>query len=229
MQILENSLFGLRSARITFLEPERKITVTLFPVIHVAEPAFYKEVYEKAYTADVVLTEGVNTAVTRRLTRAYRYMATRDNGLVLQSKAKPKASEKTRHADVTPEEFVALWKHVPLWLRFVATILAPFVGLKNRWFLNRVNLAKQMEMDDLAPRDMLMSWSELTQPLESALLHARDAHLLDVLRHEVAKAAKGTEIAIIYGAAHMPAVINALPDMGFHWQNSTWMTVFKTE
>lgn len=228
MQILENSLFGLRAARITFVAPERDIKVILFPVIHVAEPEFYETVYETAYASDLVLTEGINTGVTRRLTRSYRYMASKDNGLVLQSQAKPKPSEKTRHADLTPEEFIALWQGVPLWLRGVATVISPIIGLKNRWFLNRAALSKKLEMDDLADRDFVMSWHELTAPFENAVLHARDAHLLSVLRDEVAKAADGTNIAIIYGAAHMPAVIAALPGMGFVWQKSAWMTVFTT-
>lgn len=229
MQILENSLFGLRAAQITFVNPDRKLRVTLFPVIHVAEPAFFKEVYEQAYNADLVLTEGIDTPVSRRLTRAYRYMATRDSGLVLQSVAAPKRSEKTRHADLKPEDFVALWRDVPWWLRALATVLAPFVGLKNRWFLNRSKLAKLLELSDLSSRDTILGWDEVTATFDKALLHERDKHLLGVLLAEVNKAADGTHIAIIYGAAHMPAVIKAMPDMGFHWQDSQWMTVFKID
>lgn len=229
MQILENSLLGLRSARITFVVQQRNISVTLFPVIHIAEPGFYKEVYDAAYETDLVLTEGINTPVTQRLTRAYRYMATRENGLVLQSKIRPEASDKTRHADLTAQEFIDLWCDVPLWLRFCASALAPLVGLRNRWFLNKAALAKQMEMDDLADREKLLSWRKVTAPIDTAILHERDKNLLSVLAEEVGKAVDGTNIAIIYGAAHMPAIIAALPDMGFTWQSSTWMTVFKLE
>ena len=229
MQILENSLFGLRAAQITFVHPDRKLRVSLFPVIHVAEPTFFDEVYEQAYKADLVLTEGINTPVSRRLTRAYRYMATRDSGLVLQSAAMPKRSEKTRHADLKPEEFIALWRDVPWWLRTLATILAPVVGLKNRWFLNRAILAKQLEMSDLSSRETILGWNEITAPFDKAILHERDKHLLSVLQAEMNKAANDTHLAIIYGAAHMPAVIRALPDMGFVWQGSHWMSVFKID
>jgi len=228
MQILENSVLGLRSARLLFEAPNRNLSLTLYPMVHVAEPEFFAQVFDQAYAADVILTEGIDTPVVRRLTRAYRVMTTKQSGLVLQSSSDPKAPpEKTRRADLTPEEFVALWKELPLWQRSLASVAAPLVGLRNRWWLNRKNLAKELEMDDLPDRQTRLSWSPATQAFDTAILHARDARLLDVLKQEVTRATDGTSLALVYGAQHIPAVIGALPKLGFTWKESTWLTVFR--
>ena len=228
MQILENSVLGLRSARLSFEAPSRQLSLILYPMVHVAEPEFYAQVFDEAYAADIILTEGIDTPVVRRLTRAYRFMATKRNGLVLQSSADPKsAPEKTRRADLFPDEFVALWKDLPRWQRVLATIAAPLVGLRNRWGLSRQYLAKHLEMDDLPDRQTRLSWSPAVQAFETAIIHARDARLLDILKEEIARAPKGGTLALVYGAQHIPAVIGALEELDFVWKESTWLTVFK--
>ena len=201
MQILENSVLGLRSARLLFEAPSRDVSLTLFPMVHVAEPGFYAQVFDEAYKADIILTEGINTSVVRRLTRVYRFMATQRSGLVLQSSADPKsAPDRTRRADLPPEEFVALWKKLPLWQRTLASVASPLVGLRNRWGLNRRKLARNLEMDDLPDRQTRLSWSPVTQAFDTAILHARDARLLEVLTEEVARAPNGDSLAVVYGA-----------------------------
>src|SRR5579871_1057484 len=74
MQILENSLVGLRSARISLVSPESDTVITLFPMVHVGELDFYRSVYEDACDHDIVLIEGINSPITARVTRSYRWM-----------------------------------------------------------------------------------------------------------------------------------------------------------
>lgn len=229
MQILEHSILGLRANRLHYRQNDRQISVTLFPMVHVGEPAFYSDVFERAYAADLILTEGIASLITRRLTRAYRFMATEKSGLILQTNADPKsAPDKTLRADLTPEEFYALWQAVPVWLRRFVNIAAPLVGLKNRWFLDRSRLSKSLEMDDLTSRETHLSWHPKTASFETALLHARNAHLVAVLKEEISKASPGSHIAIIYGAAHIPAVLAVLPKLGFTVTKCAWMNVIKT-
>ena len=219
---------GLRSARLTFEAPDRSLSLTMFPMVHVAEPGFYKQVFDQAYSADRVLTEGIDTPVTRRLTRSYRYMVTRDNGLVLQARADPRSNpDHTRRADLSPEEFLVLWKKLPLWQRSLVAIGSPVAGLRNRW-MNRAKLAKELEMDDLPDRTTRLMWSPMTQAFDTAILHARDAHLLRVLKEELARAPNGTSLSLVYGAQHIRAVLQAMPEMGLVWKESTWLTVFRT-
>ena len=63
MQILDDSLFGLRSVRINLVSPESDTVITLFPMVHVGEPDFYRNVYKDACDHDIVLIEGINSPI----------------------------------------------------------------------------------------------------------------------------------------------------------------------
>ena len=230
MQILEASLLGLRAARIAFRNGETGQTVTLFPMIHAAEPDFYKAVFEDAFDAhDIALTEGISSPVTRRITRSYRWMVRRRGPLVLQSEPRPEAGRARRvRADLDPDEFERLWATLPFATRLTIALAAPLVGLSLRFRPDLAALARRLEMDDLPSRDSILGWSPETASLDGVILQARDLRLVETLTRTIADAKEGQSIAIVYGAAHMPAVLRALPDLGFTWTSSDWMLVFRT-
>lgn len=74
MQIVETSSLAVRAARYRFVRRGSDCSVTLFPMIHVGEAAFYDQVYRDAFSHDVALVEGVRSPVTRYLTRSYRWI-----------------------------------------------------------------------------------------------------------------------------------------------------------
>ena len=228
MQILEASLFGLRAARITW-QCETGSVVTLFPMVHAAEPDFYGAVFKAAFNDhDIALTEGITSPVTRRITRGYRWMVRSGGPLVHQADATPETGSARRiHADLTPDEFHRLWADVPAMTRMTLTLGAPLMGLALRVRPNLNSLARRLEMDDLASRDDILGWSPETAALDRAILEARDARLVETLEDTITTSPAGTRIAVVYGAAHMPAVLRALPGLGFGRTDSDWMTVFR--
>lgn len=72
MQLLDSSDLGLRSARLTFRSTGSNVTVTLFPMVHLGEAAFYDAVHKDAGARDAMLVEGVRSPAVTRITRAYR-------------------------------------------------------------------------------------------------------------------------------------------------------------
>ena len=74
MQIVERSVLGVRAARQVMQSPDRKVSVTLFPMIHVGEESFYRQVHADALQHDVVLVEGIRSPITRLVTSSYRWI-----------------------------------------------------------------------------------------------------------------------------------------------------------
>ncbi len=134
MQLVENSIIGLRSARHVFKQRDSNIRVTLFPMIHIGEKEFFEAVYQDAFAHDAVLVEGLKSPITNRITRSYRWMAGSKLGLVIQPKYPKPESVKARivHADLSHEEFLVEWQKMPLKLRLLIYFLAPMVGLWGR-------------------------------------------------------------------------------------------------
>ena len=230
MQILESSMLGLRAARHRLTSPNSLATVTLLPMVHVGESAFFKAVYDHAFGHDVVLVEGVRSPVVRHLTSSYRWIDVSKLGLVIQPQHPPEEAGRARvvHADLSAEEFHEQWRKVPLWLRFAAFVLAPAIGLKRRLFASRESLAHKMTMEDRLSSEELLSWDPKFAAFKHSILGARDARLLERLREELDQMPQRGEfrIAIVYGAAHMRAVLAELNGRGFRSVESSWQTIY---
>lgn len=223
MQIIESSNWGVRSARLTFRHPITDQTVTLFPMIHVAEAAFYDRVFRDANAHDAVLIEGVDSPITKRVTRSYRWIGER-LGLVVQPRHPRSGGAVVVHADLSGEAFEELWAGLPRWQRWLIAAVAPVMGLHRRWFVTREMIAAQLGMDDARSRKELLEWSPETALLHRVILDARDARLLEVLAEQLAV---HRSIAVVYGAAHMRAVIRELTQRrGFVSAEGDWMLVF---
>lgn len=230
MQILESSMLGLRAARHVLTNSATSTTVTLFPMVHVGEAAFYAQVYDDAFDHDVVLVEGVRSPVVRHLTSSYRWIDVEKLGLVIQPRALSNESERTRvvHADLSIDEFHAEWSKVPLWIRAAAFALAPLIGLHRRWFASRESLAEKMTMEDRLSSEDILSWDPEFAAFTHSIMGARDARLLERLGEELDRppASEGCRIAVIYGASHMRAVLIDLKARGFSPAKGEWLTVF---
>lgn len=230
MQILEATMWGLRTARLAFRSTASTATITLFPMVHVGEERFYAEVYADAFGHDVVLVEGVRSSVSRNFTRAYRWMNPERLGLVIQPEppdAGPGAA-RTVHADLTGEEFEREWREVPWRLRALFALIAPLFGLSQKVFASRERLAKRAAMDDRLSSDEVLRWSPDFEVFHRCVGDARDERLLQCLATELDNApAEGKRIAIVYGARHMRAVIRELTRRGFYSGKGRWLTIFK--
>ena len=233
MQFTEVSEMGVRAARLTFVDPKASARVTLFPMVHIGEPSFYKEVYRDALKHDVLLFEGVRSPIVARITRSYRWLvgSRAMTGLVVQPRFDgTNSSALIIHADLTPEEFAIEWHKVPLWIRGLISFMAPWLGLKRRWFTSKVALAKDMGCEDQPSLKEVLAISPETGALTQAILHARDERLIERLSEELAGSRGQVSIAIIYGATHMRAVVRELTvRRRFSVTSAEWRTVMSLD
>lgn len=232
MQFLESSAIGLRAARHRLASPDHPAEVTLFPMVHVGEPGFYDRVTQEALGHDVVLVEGVHARSARIITRAYRWLPLRRLGLVLQGRIEPGASEaEVILADMSGPEFEARWRAMPAWLRAAVLVAAQGYGLWLRLTATRAGLVRRQSQDDLAARDLTLMHGTLAEGPLALLLEARDAHLRKALAHQLDRAGGGgrpRRIAVVFGAAHMPAVLAELRTRGdFRPAESSWLDVIR--
>ena len=229
MQFLESSILGLRAARHRLTAPDHPAEVTLYPMIHVGLARFFETVETEALGHDAVLVEGVRSRASWFLTRAYRWAPLKRLGLTAQTPIRPQAGgAEVILADVTPGAFDRLWRGLPLWLRAAVTLGAPAYGLWLRATASRATLARGQCTTDLADRDLTLAPGTPADGLLSVVLHARDVNLARVLGAVLDKAKAAPEpprwIAVVYGAAHMPAVLAELRRHGaFRPVDSAWL------
>ncbi len=224
---------GVRAARLAFVDPKTFARVTLFPMVHVGEAAFYEEVYRDALTHDVVLFEGVRSPIVARVTRSYRWLVGSRAmiGLVVQPRfVGINSSASIVHADLTPEEFAVEWHKVALWIRGLIYVAAPLLGLNRRWFTSKAALAKDMGCEDQPSFKELLAISPETGALTQAILHTRDKRLIERLEQELARGQDQVSIAIIYGAMHMRAVVRELTaKRKFSVAGAEWRTIMSMD
>jgi hypothetical protein len=233
MQFIEASMLGVRSARLSFASATRPIRITLFPMVHVGEAEFYKETYADARSHDVIFIEGVHSPIATRITRSYRWLvgARGMDGLIVQPRfPATEAGARIVHADLSQDEFEAEWRSVPLWLRLAVYLLAPAVGLRRRWRYSRAKLAKEMACEDQPSFAELLALSPETGALTRPILLARDERLIERLRVELdERPSRPLNLAIVYGAMHMRAVVRELTDhRDFVPWGAEWRTVLST-
>ena len=221
-------MFGLRSARLSFRRSESKITIELFPMVHVGERRFYDETFSEASKCDVILFEGIKSSIGRNLTRSYRWMSLAKLGLVLQPRLTQEHVPGSRlvHADLQPDEFQREWKKAKLYVRTAFFVLAPLYGIWQRLFASRESLAKRGALDDLPSSDEVLQWSPDFEAYGRSIGDARDERLISILEEEIASSGpEGQRIGIIYGARHLRAIIRHLSQNGFRSGKARWVVV----
>jgi hypothetical protein len=232
MQILEGSVWSLRTVRFNLVSPGNKISITLFPMVHVGEAEFFEVVYADAFSHDIALVEGVDSPIVRRITRSYRWIAaSRTLNLVVQPAYPNQARCRAKiiPTDLSAEEFVGLWANIPIWLRIFVYIAALLMGLWVRWFGSRDALARNLTLDDLPRRNETLAFSPEAAALDRVILDARDAKLVERLCEYVENSESMIDrISVVYGAQHMRAVLRELRRRyGYQVKNTDWLTVFK--
>ncbi len=227
MQIVESSLLGLRSARLVFRSERYAVEVTLFAMVHLGTPEYFKAAYVDAFAHDVVLVEGVNSPIARRISRSYRWMqGNRTSNLIVQPPYPKGSAARIVPGDLSAEEFAVAWRQVPLSMRAFVFVSAPSIGLMRRWFGTRRTLANGQTLDDLPSRREILDLRPETLALTRAIVGQRDARLVQKLREQLTFPAV-RRIAVVYGAAHMRAVIHDLKSQGFRAASGAWLTAFE--
>lgn len=188
---LELKFGGLTAVAKTYSRSDGK-TVQLIPMMHVADPGFYRELSDSFPSNSIILMEGVTDVRGRLKTKlSYKKMA-QSMGLKEQRDLFAPSQGTVRPADVDVDEF-------------------------SRETLELLNLASRLHsqgpnVDVL--RELIAKGQnpELMNLLWKDLLTLRNAHVL----REVQKALKETQSVMVpWGAAHMPGLASGIEQEGF--------------
>jgi len=231
VQLIEVSDFGVRSAEIWLGRVETPLRFVLFPMLHLGTAAFYEEVTRRLQSCQLVVAEGISgrsPAVTA-LTAAYRIPGrSKRLGLTTQPMDLSSLDVPMINPDVTGEQFNAGWRRLPILSRLTVMALVPIFGIWMTLVGTRVALARYLELDDLPTREEMMAATGRWERVEDLIGHDRDTRLLKCIDdiHQ-RRSSEEIDVAIVYGAAHMRAVVHYLSGR-YHYfaKEAEWMTVF---
>ncbi|RSM85425.1 hypothetical protein DMH04_16855 [Kibdelosporangium aridum] len=230
MDVVEAGLLGLRAAVAQLTRRETPLRFTIYPMIHVAEPAFYAEVSRRLRDHDLIVAEGIQRSAgspskASLLTQVHRLTSRSERlGLVEQTRAVYEVGVPILWADMSGAEFDAKWRKLPLVERAAASVAAPLTGLYLRAFGTREALARQVATDDDTDIDEWrpeLGLDRLIRDDRDALLIQAVTKIYEERRHE------HIDVAIVYGAAHVPPLVAYLmAALGYVVIDAEWVTVF---
>jgi hypothetical protein len=233
MQIIEVTGLGVRSAVIRLQHRDSALQFVLYPMNHMAKPAFYTAVTTRLKRADVVVVEGVGGDWRKRSVlvsaMALSYTVLRFNRrakLVEQDIDYAALGVPVVRPDVSVEEFAVGWRRVPLAHRLMMWCALPFIVVTRLFGGTRMIWSRSVEQNDLpsTAEEDLTDWSPR---LEAAFGGERDNRLLAALcRLHEEHSGENIEVAVVYGAAHVPAIVHGLTKRyGYRPRSAEWLTV----
>ncbi|EWM64729.1 hypothetical protein MCBG_01862 [Micromonospora sp. M42] len=212
MQIIEHSVIGTRSAVLRLRRPGSRLEFLVFPMLHVASPAFYAAVTKRLRECDLLVVEGVSgrSVVGSALTLTYRAMpANRRSGLVTDPIPYASLGVEVLNPDVSAAEFAEGWRAMPLRYRLQMWLVIPFVTVMQFFGGTRRLLSPEIEVNDLPS-----ATDERLLAALSELIRTRSSERIDV--------------AVVYGAGHVPAIVRGLFELhGYRPRAAEWLTVLE--
>lgn len=228
MQIIENSMIGTRSAVLRLTRRGGGPTVIIFPMLHVAEPQFYRDVERRLRECDLLVVEGIHgdSTVADALTLTYRVMpANTESGLVVDDIPYGKLGVPVIAPDMSGAEFDEGWRGLRWPIRMAAWVAVPIVTVEQFFGGRRRLLSPDMEVNDLPTADEEWQSDDLDQ-LDELLLNRRDSRVLSALAEVVRdRADEAIDVAVVYGAAHVPGILRGLYLLGYRVVSADWLMV----
>ena len=130
---------------------------------------------------------------------------------------------------MSADQFRRGWRRLPVVVKLSMFILVPVYAVGVLVFGSRRFLADRIgSTEDLPTRDEELAADGRFDKLAELLLDDRDALLVRALEaiHEQ-RSQEPISVAVVYGAAHMPAVARALAARyGYRPVGAEWVTVF---
>jgi pheromone shutdown protein TraB len=168
------------------------------------------------------------TAGARALTLSYRRAGrARRWGLVTQRLSLGELDVPVVRPDLAFAGFRRGWRRLPFLVRLWAWVLVPVYSLGLLVFGSREFLVRRLgSQEDLPTREEELGFGRF-DALQELLVDDRDALLaraLDAI-HEL-RSQEPITVAVVYGAAHMPAVVRSLARHGDRATSAEWLTVF---
>lgn len=219
MQFIESSIVGVRSAVLTLARRKSPMRFVLFPMVHVAEQSFYDQVAERARSCAIIVAEGVTSDAVPMQNRMSRIrfdrLVDQNVALDLDALGIPVFWEYTARPPETRAE------------RLTSTAVdsagAVALRLLGRYGdpLTLGNLDEADDHDDRWAEGRVGKW------MRDRVVDRRDDALkrrLTLLHQEHHERPFG--IAVVYGAAHMPAVVEHLRgEYGYYVADAEWFVV----
>lgn len=228
---LNSSFIGTRSAVLRLNNRDAQLQFLIFPMIHVASPRFYAEVTERLRRCDLLVVEGVRgrSAISWAITLTYRIIPTnRRSGLAVQDIPYRSLGVPFINPDVTVAEYAQGWRAMPMRYRLIMWCSLPAVIVAQLLGGRRALLAPDVEVNDLpSEREEEFLDSEFGEQLVRTCTGERDARLLATLA-EIHRTRSGEriDVAIVYGAGHVPAIVRWLgARLGYRVRSAEWLTV----
>lgn len=225
--------FAVRSAVLRLQHKQSALQFVLYPMIHMAEPGFFKAVAARLRDADVVVIEGVGggqkkrSVLTSALTLSYTVLRfNRRAKLVKQNIDYAALGVEVINPDVTLEEFETGWRKVPLVHRLMLWCVLPAVVLARLFGGTRLIWSRSAEVSDLPSQDE-EDRADMMPEIDAAFAGNRDERLFAALQqlHE-RRSGEAIEVAVVYGAGHMPAIVQFLTDrFGYKVRSGDWLVV----
>jgi hypothetical protein len=226
MQVIDVGAMGVRSAVLRCTRAATPLRFTIYPMVHLGEPAFYADISRRLRGHDLIVAEGIQGAdrSVRNLTRAYRLAGGERLGLVVQTREMLDVGVPVLFADMTGEDFGRRWREIPLAERVVVGSAVPLFAIYQRVFGSRETLARHLRLDDDTAID---SWNP-DSGLEKLVCDRREALLVGTLVDIYAQRRdEPIDVAIVYGAAHaLPVVRYLMAALGYVARAAEWVRVF---
>jgi hypothetical protein len=179
-------------------------TVQLFPMAHIGDPDFYRNLTASFPTNSIILMEGVSderNLLTNRI--SYRRMASTLGLAEQQREFKPRPSQAVR-ADVDVEQF--------------STNTIDFLNLVMLIHSKGINTENLMRIMQYSPPP------HFEERLWDDLLHKRNQHLVEEIQSHLPKS---DDLIVPWGAAHMPGIAKEIEKAGFHLKETHDYTVIR--
>ena len=207
--------------RTTLVYPDHGLRVTLYPVFHIGSPRFYAALSDDLSRFHVLLLEGVRW----RGWRGPVYdLAARNLGLVTQREyLRLPADTERLPLDMTEAEFQQEARGLPVQWRVVLWLLRPIL-----WAITCTEAGRHSVWDSFSKQSYVRGLQDAGGPLSRLIGTKRDRAMSKRLREFVQDPrphGERSEVAVIAGAAHMPALYVALRECGFEKRGVRWFEV----
>ncbi len=227
MQIIENSIVGTRSAVLRLTRRGGGPVIFIFPMLHVAEPQFYREVERRLRACDLVVAEGIlgKSQVGEIIMLTYRVKpANEESGLVVDDIPYRALGVPLITPDMTGEEFEQSWRELRRSFRWTVMAVAPIVAIGEYFNGRRSLLSPDIEVNDLPDADDELLDDDDFEKFDEILLTRRDNRVLAALAEVVRDRTDG-DVAVTYGAHHVPGILRGLYPLGYRVVSAEWLMV----
>jgi hypothetical protein len=219
MQFIETSVVGVRSAVITLACRTSPLRFRLFPMVHVGERSFYDQVTARLGKCAIIVAEGMpdGSAPVQEWMSRFRFddLVDQLGALDLESLAIPIFWEAAPRPPRTRGER----------LRYTAEDSFGAVALR---LLGRYGDPRGIpNLDEADAHDDRWEGGRAGRWMRERIVDRRDDALNDrLLALHREHHARPITVAVVYGAAHMPAVVERLrEEYGYFVKEAEWLVV----